>query len=80
MLKKHRQDHSFTVKCVVKGCFYSSKTWASYTQHCKCKLNLKINNDNIINILGGDNIDEEQNYGGEEDCAIDNNDFLMKQL
>ena len=36
---------------------------------------MKINNNNIINILGGDNIDEEQNYGGEEYCAIDNNDF-----
>ena len=36
---------------------------------------MKINNDNIINILGGNNIDEEQNYGGEEDCAIDKYDF-----
>ena len=75
MLKKHRQDASFTVKCIVKDCFYSTKTWAAYAQYCKHKHNLKINNDNIINILGGDNIDEGQNYGGEEDYAIDNNDF-----
>ena len=73
MLNKHRQDASFTVKCIVKECFYSAKTWAAYTQHCKHKHNLKINNDNIVNVLGGDNIDEEPNYGGAEDCAIDNN-------
>ena len=54
MLNKHSKDATFTVKCVVKDCMYSTKTWAAYRQHFKCKHNLNINNINLHDVLSPD--------------------------
>ena len=61
MLNKHSKDATFTVKCVVKDCMYSTKTWPAYRQHFKCKHDLNINNMNLHNVLCADITDEEEN-------------------
>ena len=54
MLNKHSKDATFTVKCVVKDCMYSTKTWAAYRQHFKCKHNLNFKNINLHDVLSPD--------------------------
>ena len=61
LLNKHCKDATFTVKCVVKDCMYSTKTWPAYRQHFKCKHNLNINSMNLHNVLHADITDEEEN-------------------
>ena len=61
MLNKYSKDSTFTVKCLVKDCRYSTKTWPAYRQHFKHKHNLNINNMNIHNVLHADITDEEEN-------------------
>ena len=62
MLNKHSKDVTFTVKCVVKECMYSTKTWAAYRQHFKYKHNLNINNINLHDVLCADSnhVDEHE--------------------
>ena len=54
MLNKHNKDVTFTVKCVVKDCMYSTKNWAGYRQHFKCKHNLNFKDINWRNVLSPD--------------------------
>ena len=73
MLNKHSKDVTFTVKCVVKDCMYSTKTWAAYRQHFKCKHNLNINNINLHDVLSPDfnHVDEHED---DREMNCDRND------
>ena len=63
MLVKHTGDALFTVKCVVADCMYMTKTWTAYKQHFKCKHKLNINANNILNDLGDEFYDNDNNHG-----------------
>ena len=73
MLNKHSKDATFTVKCVVKGCMYGTKTWAACRQHFKCKHNLNINNINLHDVLSPDSnhVDEHED---DREMNADRND------
>ena len=73
MLNKHSKDVTFTVKCVVKDCMYSTKTWAAYRQHFKCKHNLNFKNINLHDVLSPDfnHVDEHED---DREMNCDRND------
>ena len=73
MLNKHSKDATFTVKCVVKDCMYSTKTWAAYRQHFKCKHNLNFKNINLCDVLSPDfnHVDEHED---DREMNCDRND------
>ena len=73
MLNKHSKDVTFTVKCVVKDCMYSTKTWAAYRQHFKCKHNLNFKDINLCDVLSPDfnHVDEHED---DREMNCDRND------